>query len=404
MRPWLATLFLGVLASGAATAAEKPYYHERLIFPLQAKHVHSSSVVECPNGDLMCAWFSGSGERVTPDVEIRGARLKRGDAAWSDVFPMADTPNLPDHNPVLFITPQQELWLFWIVVPADRWEDSLLRVRMARDYMSDGPPKWYWQDLLLLKPGDRFAKEMAKGFDQLRRTLPAHDPRQRMIAAYAARLRRQSRDKSRRQRGWMTRCHLVVLPSGRILLPLYSDGFLACLMAISDDQGKSWRASAPIIGAGLNQPSVVRRRDGTLLAYMREEEDLKHRVLLSESHDDGETWSLAVSTDLPNPNSSLEALVLRDGRWVLVYNDSEVDRHTLLLALSDDEGHTWLWRRHLENTPGGRFHYPSIIQTRDGRINLTYTYQPGPRTGKSIKHVTLDPDWIKLGDKPGEKP
>ena len=140
MRPWLATLFLGVLASGAATAAEKPYYHERLIFPLQAKHVHSSSVVECPNGDLMCAWFSGSGERVTPDVEIRGARLKRGDAAWSDVFPMADTPNLPDHNPVLFITPQQELWLFWIVVPADRWEDSLLRVRMARDYMSDGPP------------------------------------------------------------------------------------------------------------------------------------------------------------------------------------------------------------------------------------------------------------------------
>ena len=225
---------------------------------------------------------------------------------------MADTPNLPDHNPVLFISPQQELWLFWIVVPADRWEDSLLRVRKARDYTGDGPPKWYWQDLLLLEPGDRFAEEMARRFGELRPMLPGpNDPRGRMIAGYAARLQREARDKSKRQRGWMTRCHLTVLPSGRILLPLYSDGFLACLMAISDDQGKSWRPSSPIIGAGLNQPSVVRRRDGTLLAYMREEGELKRRILLSESHDDGETWSLAVPTDLPNPNSSLEALVPR---------------------------------------------------------------------------------------------
>ena len=399
MHRWLATLFLGITTAAGATAAEKPYYRQRLIFPLQSKHVHSSSVVECPNGDLMCAWFYGSGERVTLDVEIRGARLKQGDAAWSKVFPMADTPNLPDHNPVLFISPQQELWLYWIVVPADRWEDSLLRVRKARDYTGDGPPKWYWQDLLLLEPGDRFAEEMTRRFCELRPSLPgAGDPRGRVIGESMARLQQEAWDKSKRQRGWMTRCHLTVLPSGRILLPLYSDGFLACLMAISDDQGKSWRPSSPIIGAGLNQPSVVRRRDGTLLAYMREEGELKLCILLSESRDDGETWSLAVPTDLPNPNSSLEALVLRDGRWVLVYNDSEEDRHTLVLALSDDEGRLWGWKRHLENTPGGRFHYPSIIQTRDGRINLTYTYQPGPDSGKSIQHVSLDADWIKVGN------
>jgi hypothetical protein len=61
------------------------------------------------------------------------ARLKEGHSAWSDVFPMADTPNLPDCNPVLFVGPDQELWLFWIAVPAERWEDSLLRFRKARD-------------------------------------------------------------------------------------------------------------------------------------------------------------------------------------------------------------------------------------------------------------------------------
>jgi predicted neuraminidase len=176
-------------------------------------------------------------------------------------------------------------------------------------------------------------------------------------------------------------------------------------MAISDDQGKSWRPSAPIIGPALNQPSVVRRKDGVLLAYMREEtfhlddeKELTHRILVSQSRDDGETWSLAVRTDLPNPNASIEALALRDGRWVLAYNDSETDRHTLTLALSDDEGRSWKWQRRLENTPGGAFHYPSVIQTRDGRIQVTYTCRRGPETHKSIKHVSVDAEWIKAGE------
>ncbi|MCP5521151.1 MAG: exo-alpha-sialidase [Verrucomicrobiales bacterium] len=384
-------------------AGNQPLYQERLVFPLQPKHVHASSIVECPDGSLLCAWFRGSGERRSPDVVIQGARLKPGAASWSEVFPMADTPDLPDCNPVLFVGPTDELWLFWIAVPAERWEDSLLRFRQARNYGGEGPPRWDWQDDLLLKPGDRFAAEMEAKFHQMLPSLPGLDePRGAALREAMARLQLAAWDPSRRQRGWMTRCHAVVLPSGRILLPLYSDGFVACLMAISDDQGRSWRASSPIIGPALNQPSVVRRKDGTLLAYLREEsfddgqdEQLTHRILVSESRDDGESWSLAEPTDLPNPNSSVEALVLRDGRWVLVYNDSETDRHTLALAMSKDEGRSWKWRRHLESTPGGGFHYPSIIQTRDGRIQVTYTHQPGANTGRSIKHVTLEPDWIR---------
>lgn len=400
---WLAALWFGMAMT--ADCAE-PFYQERLIFPLQPKHVHSSSVVECPDGSLLCAWFHGSGERTSRDVVIQGARLKQGSPSWSEVFPMADTPNLPDCNPVLFVGPARELWLFWIAVPAERWEDSLLRFRKAREFVGQGPPKWDWQDDLLLEPGDRFATEMTEKFHQLRPTLPASsDSRHRSLGEELARLQLEAWDKSKRQRGWMTRCHATVLPSGRILLPLYSDGFLACLMAISDDQGKSWRAGGPMIGPALNQPSVVRRKDGTLLAYMREEafqsaedQQLSHRILVSESRDDGESWSLAVPTDLPNPNASVEALALRDGRWVLVYNDSEKDRHTLVLAMSDDEGRSWKWQRHVENKSGGRFHYPSIIQTRDGRLQLTYTFQPGADTARSIKHVSLDPDWIQAAD------
>lgn len=73
--------------------ADEPYFASRLIFPLQAKHVHSSCVIECPNGDLMATWFYGSGERDSPDVLIQGARLRQGATAWSEPFLMADTPN-----------------------------------------------------------------------------------------------------------------------------------------------------------------------------------------------------------------------------------------------------------------------------------------------------------------------
>lgn len=397
MRPLY--MLAGAILAGSAAASAGPLYGSELIFPTQDKHVHASSIVECPNGDLLCCWFEGSGERQAPDVAIRGARLKSGASVWSETFPMADTPDFPDCNPVLFVDAHQELRLFWIAVLAGRWEDSLLRCRQAKEYQADGPPHWDWQDDILLKPGDKFAETLAKGYEKIEKGSPgfttdfgghAASPLEQLIAA--------ARDPSKNQKGWMTRTHPLVLPTGRILLPLYSDGFYVGLMAISDDRGKTWRASAPIPGVGLNQPSVVRKKDGTLVAYMREEGDMKKRVPRSTSPDNGETWTVPVYTNIPNPNSSLEVIGLRDGRWVMAYNDSEQERDTLALSVSDDEGETWKWTRHLERKKGCSFHYPSIIQARDGRIHVTYTYRVAE--GKSIKHVTLDPDWILSPDSP----
>src|ERR1041385_385882 len=91
-----------VISATAACLAEEPHFREHLIFPLQAQHVHSSCIVECPNGDLLACWFQGSGERLATDVAIVGSRLGRGSEKWSSVFPMADTPDFPDLNPVLF--------------------------------------------------------------------------------------------------------------------------------------------------------------------------------------------------------------------------------------------------------------------------------------------------------------
>ena len=63
---------------------------KQLIFPSQNQHVHSSSLVSLPNGDLLASWFQGSGERKADDVKIMGARLKKGYFNWSKPFEMAD--------------------------------------------------------------------------------------------------------------------------------------------------------------------------------------------------------------------------------------------------------------------------------------------------------------------------
>ena len=391
---WL--IALGALWGGMTAAAE-PFLQSETIFPLQAKHVHGSSIVQCPNGDLLACWFYGSGERRSNDVVIQGARLKKGADAWSPVFLMADTPELPDCNPVLFIDAQDRLWLFWIAVVANSWEHSLLKYRRAENYQGEGVPNWSWQDVIILKPGEEFSKAIKRGFEEL-------GVEQGCWAEYAFPYERliveAAKDKMKRQKGWMTRIHPIVLPSGRILLPLYSDGFNLGLVAISDDEGETWRASGPIVGPGPIQPTIVRKKDGTLVAYMRDSGDVPQRVLMSTSADDGETWSPAVDTDIPNPSSSLEVVALEDGRWVMVCNDTEDGRHQLALMLSDDEGQTWKRKRYLEQSaPGaGSFAYPSMIQTQDGRIHVTYSYKPEGGGGKSIKHAALSVDWIEQGD------
>jgi predicted neuraminidase len=375
----------------SAGFAQAPLVHSEAIFPPQGKHVHGSSIVETHNGDLLACWFYGSGERTADDVLVQGARKRRGEDVWSPVFVMADSDGLPDCNPVLFIDAKERLWLFWIEVVANRWEHSLLKYRRAEAYAADGPPAWSWQDVIVLKPGDSFPSDIEAGFEAL-------DSEEGCWGEYARpyewHLVEAAKDKAKRQRGWMTRIHPTVLPSGRILLPLYSDGYNLGLVALSDDLGETWRASRPIVGYGPIQPTIAPRKDGTLVAYMRDGGGEPARVLVSTSSDEGETWTPATDTDIPNPSSSLEIVVLDDGRWLMVCNDTENGRHRLTAILSDDEGDSWARKRPLEpNASGGTsFSYPSVIQARDGQVHMTYSRKSSG--GANIQHTTLNSAWL----------
>jgi len=361
-----------------------------LIFPLQAQHVHSSSIVELPNGDLLVCWFQGSGERTANDVLINGSRLKKGETNWSKPFLMADTPGQPDCNPVLFLNNNDKLFLVWIAVMANRWETSILKVKTTTDFAGDGALNWEWQDIILMKPGVEFEERVKTQFEKNGRKDLAWAE---YALPYEEMLAEAAKDPKKRETGWMSRTHPIILDNGKLLLPLYSDGFNFGLIAISEDKGETWKCSLPIVGRGLNQPSLVVRNDGSIMAYMRDDGDEPGRILTSQSDDGGYSWTYARKSEIPNPGASIEIIKLKSGNWVLVYNDVEDGRYSLAAAISDDEGKSWKWKKKLENQQGGNFSYPSIIQTKDGKIHITYSYRLAEEK-KSIKHIAIEEKWI----------
>lgn len=376
--------------AGAAEQLDQPLFAAELIFPLHQQHNHAPAIVECPNGDLLVSWYRGSGERQADDVAVYGARRRHGAASWSAPFLMADTPGFPDGNTAMFIDARRRLWLFWPIILANTWESCLTSYRVASRYDRDGPPEWEWQAVLLLKPLD-FVVEMEKGLEARHKLAPIPA----RFTNDLAEARQRLADKLFQRLGWQPRCKPTVLASGRILLPLYSDTFSVSLMAISDDEGRTWFASKPLAGHGNIQPAVLQRKDGTLVAYMRENGPLD-RIRVAESQDAGVTWGPVGVTEFPNPGSGLDAVRLANGHWVLIYNDTTSGRHSLAVSLSEDEGRSWRWTRHLERQTSGSFHYPAIIQGRDGAIHAVYSYFVSG--GKSMKHAAFNEAWLRAGE------
>ena len=384
-------IYFPFIISFTVFAQKSPIIHSSLVFPLQEKHVHASSMVVLPNDDKLIVWFQGSGERTSDDVRIMGSRLEKGKNKWSEPFLMADTPNIPDCNPVLFLNAKNQLFLVWIAVQANKWEQSILRYKVSSNYQYSGPPVWEWQDNILLKPNETFAAEVEKKLKDLSELTTGW-------AGYAPKyddmIIEASKDPVKRSFGWMTRIKPLILENGKIILPLYSDGFNMSLMAISEDHGQSWRSSSPLVGRGPIQPAIVKKKNGHLFALLRDSGDEPSRVQSSESFDQGETWTSATKTDIPN-TASVELLVLKDGRWAFVGNDQADGRYRLSLYLSDNEGKSWVKKYDLENdyTKKMSYSYPSLSQSTEGNLHISYSYHQ-EKTKKSIKYIVLNPDKI----------
>ncbi len=308
---------------------------------------HASTIVELPDATIAAAWFGGSGEG-RPDVAIWFTR--RAAKGWETPVAVARDARYPTWNPVLFQPPGQPLHLFYKVGPTPRdWWGMVIT-------SSDGGRHWSAPARLpdgVLGPIKNKPVVLADGT-------------------------------------WLS-------PSSReVGTPEKNRWFLR--MERSTDRGRTWTAGPEIaspVGLEAIQPSVLTLRDGTLALVARTRQGV---VATSRSRDGGRSWSPLAALALPNPNAGTDAVTLADGRQLIVYNHAAHDpatpgdgpRWPLNVALSDDGVH-WRAVLTLESRPiRDGYAYPAVIQTRDGRVHITYTWN---RT--RIRHVVLDPRQLR---------
>jgi alpha-L-rhamnosidase len=167
-------------------------------------------------------------------------------------------------------------------------------------------------------------------------------------------------------------------------------------MERTPDLGKTWQKTSPPGDQSFDaiQPTLLVYPTGKIEILCR---SLQNRITESWSEDGGKTWSRLQATALPNPSSGIDAVMLNDGRALLVYNHhtgpSPYGRSPLNIAASTD-GKIWKAALLLEDQPG-EYSYPAVIQTTDGLVHIAYTWKR-----QRIKHVVIDPDQLELRDMP----
>lgn len=375
---------------------------QRLVADLPSPRVqaHAANLMELPDGTLACVWFGGSMEGRS-DICVFMSRLEPGSTQWSAPVQLSDDPGRSEQNPLLFPAPNGELWLLHTAQSAGHQDTARVRRRISRD----NGRTWSPTDTLLDAPPGTFVRQPVQ-----------------------------------------------VQADGSWLLPIFRcvpvpgqawDGSLDDSAVLrSTDQGRTWTRIEVPGSLGCVHMNIVPASDGALLAFYRSR--WADHVYRTRSSDGGLTWEVPQPTVLPNNNSSVQALRLADGRLAIIFNASSAANATgrreslydeledsggadtatataaaalkrrafwgaprapLTLALSEDDGLSWPWQRHLETGDGfcmtnnseqrlnREYSYPSIRQTADGALHLAYTV-----FRQHIRHARVMPDWICQGE------
>ncbi|MGB0579834.1 MAG: exo-alpha-sialidase [Limisphaerales bacterium] len=342
---------MAVVGPGESLESMRPgLVKEEFIFTkAKFKECHASTIVETSRG-FTAAWFGGTKEGHK-DVGIWTSYHDGG--GWSGAKEVANgvqhrTDNgehrWPCWNPVLFQPPgDAPLQLYFKVGPS--------------------PQKWWGELLVSYDRGRSFRdqRRLPEGIDGPVKNKP------------------------------------VLLPDGSILAGSSTeyDGWRVHFER-TRDLGHSWERVGLINdGKEFNaiQPSILTHKDGRLQILCRSREKA---ITTSWSKDGGKTWSKMTATTLPNPNAGTDAVTLKDGRQLLVYNHTQRSegkwrgRNMLNVAVSDD-GINWSAAMILEQQVKSEFSYPAVIQSDDGLVHITYTWKR-----QRVKHVVLDPDELEL--------
>ena len=390
-------------SSSSACLHPHPDDASRLIADIPSPCVqnHAANLMPLPNGDLACVWFGGSQEGKS-DISIYFSRLQAGESCWTPAVKLSDDDTRSEQNPILFPAPDGRLWLLYTAQKSGNQDTSIIRYRISED---NGQT---WQPVGVL-------------FDKA---------------------------------GTFVRQPVVVLDNGDWLVPVFycrtrpgekwvGDDDISAVR-ISSDQGHSWREVEVPGSVGCVHMNIEKLPDGTLLALFRSR--WADNIYASRSSDGGNTWSEPASTGLPNNNSSIQFTRLANGHLALVFNDisaaqaterrvslyDEIEdeetelstepavtaekmvtadartafwgtpRAPMTLAISEDGGRTWPFKRNLEVGDGycmtnnselqlnREYSYPSIKQTEDGVLHIAYTFYR-----QKIRYARVREDWVK---------
>ncbi|WP_455812631.1 sialidase family protein [Pseudomonas graminis] len=368
---------------------------QQAMLPSSCPQNHAANLLPLPDGDVLCVWFGGTQEGIA-DISVWCSRLVKGSARWSDAVKLSDDPTRSEQNPVLFLDPDNVLWLLYTAQKSGNQDTAIVRYRQSTDFgQSWGPIA-----TLLDQPGT------------------------------------------------FIRQPVVVLANGDWLLPVFycrtqpGEKWVGnnddSAVKISRDKGKSWHDVAVPDSTGCVHMNITLLKDDSLLALYRSR--WADHIYQSRSHDGGQSWSAPQATELPNNNSSIQVTTLANGDLALVYNamsaegaserrtslydeieDEEDDvavaaepvihsgktafwgapRAPMTLAISRDGGKSWPFRRNLDEGDGycmtnnsqeklnREFSYPSIKQGLNGELHIAYTY-----FRQAIKYVRVEEEWV----------
>lgn len=301
---------------------------------------HASTIQVIGKDSLLACWFGGTHES-NPDVVIWSSLYTNGQ--WQAAVQIADgilaDKRYPTWNPVLYQHPKSDtLYLFYKIGP--------------------NPREWKGYVKYSLDKGQRWSTPEA---------LP-----QGILGPI--------KNKP------------LTLSIGDILSPSSTESkeeIWKAHLEISPDQGKTWSIAKiqPDTNIQVIQPSIVQHQDGRVQVLCRSKEN---KVMSAFSSDQGRTWGPWQATNLLNPNSATDAIQLKNGLFMIVYNPAIAgndwwEGRTKLHVATSRDGLFWDDVLTLEDgVKGDEYSYPTIIQDQSGQIHITYTWNR-----KGIKHIRL---------------
>eukprot|EP00873_Tetraselmis_striata_P013908 jgi/Tetstr1/434172/TSEL_023283.t1 len=332
-------------------------------------HHHSNATPRArqpPGYALLCAWFSGvEGAEV---VSIHVARLAPTAHRWDAPQRVAAVPGASLQNPV---------WLLDEPAPGGaehRRSNSTLRLLFTKQFgmeqgtsnvmevvSQDGGRSWSAEPRMVMAEPGAFIKN----------------------AALAAQPRA---DEAGRGPGG----------AGEWLLPMYhtpegANKFPSQYSELrrSVDGGKSWQHASRMskLGEGLVQPSVVRLPSGQLVAFFRQRYSNETHRARSCCTAGPSCWCSTTTG-----GHAVKALKENGKKTVL---DSKF--HPVSVGLSFDGGHTWPYVRDLEEDFHAKheYSYPSVVQSPDGLVHITYTWSQDPCRRCAIRYHRISEEWVK---------